>query len=102
MSRYVVSPEARADLDGIWDYIAERSTAETATEFLWKFYGTFASCAESPAAGIAIPNLLPAGGRKFPMGNYLIYYRAHRGKVVILRVLHGKRLQSRALREKAP
>jgi plasmid stabilization system protein ParE len=97
-----VSPKARADLDGIWDYIAERGTAETATELLWKFHATFASCAASPAAGIMAPDLLPAGGRKFPMGNYLIYYRAHRGKVVILRVLRGKRLQSRALREKAP
>jgi plasmid stabilization system protein ParE len=35
--------------------------------------------------------------RKFPVGNYLIYYRPMRAKVMILRVVHGKRIQLRAL-----
>ena len=99
MKRYVVSPLARADLDGIWDYIAERSSAETATEFMWKFYQSFASIASSPAAGVAVPDLLAEGARKFPVGNYLVYYRPRRGRVEILRVLHGKRVQKRALRD---
>jgi toxin ParE1/3/4 len=100
VKRYVVSRLARADLDGIWDYIAERSSAETATEFVWRFYQIFASIASTPAAGVAIPDLLTEGARKFPMGSYLVYYRPKRGRVEILRVLHGKRVQKRALREK--
>ena len=98
MKRYVVSPEARTDLDGIWDYIAERSSAETATRFMWKLYETFTSIGSSPGAGVAVLNLLPDDARKFPMGNYLVYYRPMRSKVLILRVLHGKRLQTKALR----
>jgi toxin ParE1/3/4 len=98
--RYRLSQGARADLDRIWDFIAERSSAEVASEFIWKFYDTFASIGSSPAAGVAIPELLAEGARKFPMGNYLIYYRSKRGMVEILRVLHGKRLQKRALRGK--
>jgi toxin ParE1/3/4 len=95
-----LSPLARADLDGIWDYIAGRSSAETATGFIWKFYEIFASIASSPAAGVAAPDLLREGARKFPMGNYLVYYKPKRGRVEILRVLHGKRVQRRALRKK--
>jgi len=97
VKRYAVSPDARTDLDGIWDYIAQRGSVESATDFIWKLYDTFTSIASSPKAGVAAPNLLPDDARKFPMGNYLVYYRPMRGRVLILRVLHGKRLQKKAL-----
>ncbi len=96
MKRYLVSRQARADLDEIWDYIEERSSVDSAAAFVQRFCDVFASIGSSPAAGIAIPDLLP-DARKFPMGNYLVYYRPKRGKVEILRVLHGKRLQKKAL-----
>ena len=99
MKRYTISVEARSDLDGIWDYIAERSTTETATEFLWKFYASFQSIASSPSAGVAMPDFQPAGIRRFLMGKFLIYYLPARGKISILRVLHGKRLQMKAFKE---
>ncbi len=98
MKRYLISREASADLDQIWDYIAERGGAETATAFIWKFYETFASIATSPRAGVNMPDLPPGDVRKFPMGNYLIYYRAQPGKITIARILHGKRIQGKALR----
>jgi toxin ParE1/3/4 len=97
VSRYRISRHAREDLDAIWDYIARRSSADTATNFLWRFYETFRSIASSPAAGVVVPDLEPQGIRKFPMGNYLIYYKAGgRNSILIIRVLHGKRLQRRA------
>ena len=99
MKRYQVSREASADLDSIWDYIAERASAEIATDFLWKFYEAFTSIASSPRAGVNIPELPPGDVRKFPMGNYLVYYRALRGKVLIIRILHGKRVQRKAFLE---
>ncbi|MGA3240976.1 MAG: type II toxin-antitoxin system RelE/ParE family toxin [Bryobacteraceae bacterium] len=100
MKRYTVSLEARSDLDGIWDYIAERSSAETAAEFLWKFYASFPSIASSPSAGVAMPDFQPAGIRRFLMGKFLIYYLPGRGKISILRVFHGKRLQMKTFKER--
>lgn len=100
MKRYNISRAAIADLDAIWQYIAERSSAETATDFLFRLYETFASIGLSPRAGVDMPDLTPGGLRKFPMGNYLIYYRASGGRIVVSRVLHGKRLQRRALSSK--
>jgi hypothetical protein len=35
VNRYIVSTEARADLDGIWDYIADRASIDTAEEFIY-------------------------------------------------------------------
>jgi len=99
VKRYTISVQARSDLDGIWDYIAERSNAGTATEFLWKFYALFQSIASSPSAGVAMPDFQPAGIRRFLMGKFLIYYLPGRGKISILRVLHGKRLQMKAFKE---
>jgi toxin ParE1/3/4 len=100
VKRYVVSPQARADLDGIWDYIAERAGTDTAEEFIWRFYEIFFSLASSPAAGVSVPDLASGEVRKFPMGNYLIYYRPVRGKILVARILHGKRLQRRAFLSK--
>jgi plasmid stabilization system protein ParE len=67
VKRYVLSAPACAEVDGVWDYIAERSSAETATEFVWKFYEMFASIAASPAAGVAVSDL-KEGAWKFPNG----------------------------------
>jgi len=97
---YSISADARSDLDAIWNYIAERSSAETATEFLWKFYTAFHSIASSPSVGVAMADFQPAGIRKFFMGKFLIYYLPARGKVSILSVLHGKRLQMKAFERK--
>jgi len=100
VTRYRISADAKADLDGIWDYIADRTGAETAGHFIWRFDQTFASIAVSPRAGVNCPDLPPGDVRKFPMGNYLIYYRVLPGKILISRVLHGKRMQRRAFRQK--
>jgi plasmid stabilization system protein ParE len=103
VKRYEIAPEAKKDLDAIWDRIAKASSAEIATNFLWKFYETFGSIGSSPAAGVAALDFRPEGTRRFPMGNYIIYYRPVRGgkgKVLISRGLHGKRLQKRSYHKK--
>jgi toxin ParE1/3/4 len=97
---YVIAPGAGTDLDSIWDYIAARASAEVATDFVWKFYDAFRSIASSPRSGVNMPDLPPGDVRKFPMGNYLIYYRALPRKTLIVRVLHGKRIQRKAFRQK--
>jgi len=88
------------DLDGIWDYIAGRASPEIATDFIQRFYETFASISASPRAGVNMPSLPPGDLRKFPMGNYMIYYRVVQSRIVIVRVLHGKRSQRKAFLKK--
>jgi plasmid stabilization system protein ParE len=50
--------------------------------------------------GVAMPDFQTSGIRNFFMGKFLIYYLAGRGKISILRVLHGKRLQLKAFKKK--
>ena len=100
MRKHWISREARADLDLIWTYIAKKSSLETATKFVDELTVTFASLAQSPSAGVRAPDAPVPETRKFSMGNYLIYYQAKRGGIRILRVVHGKRQQWRALRRR--
>jgi toxin ParE1/3/4 len=95
-----LTSDARADLDSIWEYIAQRSTPDTAAGFFLQFEETFLSLAASPSTGIRIPDAPNPDTRKFPMGNYVIYYQPMRGGVRIERVLHGKRQQRSALRHR--
>lgn len=82
---------------GTRNHVAERSSVETASSFMRRLHDLFASLVTSPSAGTIGAGLEREGVRKFPMGNYLIYYRA-RQRVTIWGVLHGERLQLCLLR----
>lgn len=97
MARYRLSKDAETDLLGIWEYIAT-DDERAAEAFHALLHEKFRALAFSPLIGIAA-NDVARGLRKFPVGNYLIYYRPIRGKLTILRVIHGKRRQQRAFRK---
>lgn len=101
MKRYALSSTSLADLEGIWDY-AEKGGTDLASHFLDRIYEIFAMLSGSPMAGAAVPQLTDEGVRKFPVGNYIVYYRSIRGGVRIVRVIHGKRRQRQALRNIGP
>jgi toxin ParE1/3/4 len=83
------SPLAKADLVEIKDYIARdkplaaarliRSIRERISETIASF----------PELGQSCERLLP-GLRRFPIGNYVIFYRVT-DRVEIARILHGAR-----------
>jgi toxin ParE1/3/4 len=89
MSRYRVDPEARSDLDAIYDYIA-RDNPRAAEALLDKIRTRFRLLAEQPSIGRTRPELAPRL-RGLPVGNYLIFYRPTDDGVEIARVLHGSR-----------
>ena len=80
---------AEADLDGIWDYIAENSV-QAATQFLTELAQKFNLLAENPLLGKGrfefIVNL-----RSFPHKKYFIFYFPIQNGVEIYRVLHSSR-----------
>jgi toxin ParE1/3/4 len=86
------APEAEADLDDIWRYIANNSNsfeiADRFTEFLTdRFY----LLAKNPYIGRRRDEELRPGLRSFPVKNYIILYRIEDEDVLILRVLRGSR-----------
>ncbi len=89
MRRYRLSPEARSDLDSIWDYIAD-DNIPAADGLLHKVHEKLRLLAEAPGVGRPRDELAP-GLRSLPVGNYLLFYRVIREGIEVVRVLHGAR-----------
>jgi toxin ParE1/3/4 len=86
------TPQADHDLDGIWGYIAtESGSYDIADRLVDTIVDRFLLLATHPHIGRARDEDLRPGLRSFPVGNYIILYRVHEGRVLILRILHGNR-----------
>ena len=94
MAGYRVSRDAENDLIGIWQRIAT-DNERAAEAFYAQMHQKFFLLATSPLVGVSALNISD-NIRKFPAGQNLIYYRIARNRIVITRVLHGKRLQREA------
>jgi toxin ParE1/3/4 len=89
MSRLLIRPEAKVDLDDIWFYIAQ-DNPNNADRFLGQIQETTLSLANYPQMG-TIRNELKADLRSHPIGNYLIFYFPLENGIDIVRVLHRSR-----------
>jgi toxin ParE1/3/4 len=89
MSRYRLAPSARADVHGIWDYIARHSPTR-ADQFSDFLYEKFRALAEQPDMG-AVWERAGQGLRYFPVKSYVIFYQVIDGGVEIVRVTRGDR-----------
>ena len=83
--------EAEAELDQIWRYVAEQSgSLEIADRLIDLFTERFFILSRFPLAGKLRPEL-SHGLRSFPVGEYVIFYRAEEDHVRVLHVMHGRR-----------
>jgi len=92
MADLLISPEAEADLDGVWLYIARESQSiQRAEQFLDRFTVFFSKLARNPYLGRPRDDLR-AGYRGFPIGEYVVFYRlTEANEILVLRVIHGRR-----------
>ena len=99
MKRVVLAPEAKADLDRIWWYVAKETSSDIAERFVSSITARFTTISQMPGIGRARPEFGP-GIASFPADEYLIYYRkTSKGAIRISRVIHGKRDQRAAWTE---
>jgi len=94
--RILRTPDAIADLDGIWDYIA-RDNPAAADRMLDELNERFVLLSKNPEIGELQPLLADGTYRRFTCRNYVIYYRPMKDGIVIVRVLHGARDHERLL-----
>ncbi|SRR5579871_1835397 len=86
------TPQADADLDEIWYYVATRSgSIEIADRLVDSLTDRFYLLAMYPHIGRSRDEDLQVGLRSFPVGEYVIVYRIQDGDIFVLRVLHGRR-----------
>lgn len=94
--RVLLRPEAERDLDGQADYIAREHSLEAALRFYAAVEDTLALLLVQPRMGTArrFRNPLLAGVRMCVVKGWekrLIFYRAVKGGIDVLRILHGAR-----------
>jgi toxin ParE1/3/4 len=86
-----LAPQARAELDDIWDYITrERGNAAVADSVVGSITNRFHLLGQYRRLGRARDDLRP-GLRSYPADDYVIIYTIDGADGVILHALHGRR-----------
>ncbi|MGD0634440.1 MAG: type II toxin-antitoxin system RelE/ParE family toxin [Beijerinckiaceae bacterium] len=89
MSRYVLRPRARRDIEEIWDYSEKNWNAGQAELYIRQIQRSLQLLANDPGLGRACDDLR-AGYRKFPSGSHLIFYRILGEGLEVVRILHER------------
>lgn len=89
MSRYALSPAARADLEQIWDYTCERWGDDQAEEYVREIQRAIERIVENPMIGRACDEVR-SGYRRHAVGSHTLYYRASGDGIDVVRVLHQR------------
>jgi toxin ParE1/3/4 len=87
-----VAPQAEAELDSIWYYVARESgSIEIADRLIDSITERFLLLTRNPRLGRRRDEELRPGLRSFPVGEYVIIYRIEGEDVLILHVIRGSR-----------
>ena len=89
MSRYVLSPRARADLEDIWAYSARRWGTDQAEDYIRLVQSAIETAAEEPRRGRACDEVRK-GYRSYPAGSHVLFYRNVKAGIDIVRILHSR------------
>lgn len=90
MSRYLLYPAARADLEEIWDYTLDQWGLDQADDYVGEIRAAIERVADRPSIGQACEELRP-GYRRLAAGSHTLYYRiTENGAVAIVRILHQR------------
>jgi plasmid stabilization system protein ParE len=82
------TPEAVADIDAIWNFIAIDSF-DAADRVVDELADCFQLLAENPGVGELQPSLADGTYRRFTHRSYVIYFRPIVDGIVVVRVLHS-------------
>ena len=88
--RFVLTPQARADLLEIWNYISEDSP-ENADRVLERLYAAFTRLAETPGMGHHREDLADPRHRFWTIFSYVIAYRDQTSPLEVIAIVHGAR-----------
>ena len=90
MSGYILGSDALADLDNIWEYIAQDSI-DAADNWIRRLFEAFESLALTPGMGHRREDLTGLHVLFWPVGSYLVIYRAQHRPLEIVAVTQGSR-----------
>lgn len=88
--RFVLTPEARADVIEIWNYIADDSI-DAADQVSARLYDAFTRLGRTPGMGHHREDLADLRHRFWTVCSYVIAYRWDTTPIQIIAVVHGSR-----------
>lgn len=90
MRGFVLSPAARADLDEIWEYTAERWSIEQAERYIRAIVDACQALADGRRAGAAVDHVRE-GYFKLLVGSHVVFYRRPGpAETIVVRILHQR------------
>lgn len=89
MSDFVLSPRARADLDGIWDYSAAQWGDDRAERYVREIWRAITTVAANSRRATACDHIRP-GYFKFAVGAHVLFFRMEQDHLDIVRILHAR------------
>jgi toxin ParE1/3/4 len=89
LSRYVLSPRARADLEEIWNYSAAHWGDAQAEAYVRQIQAAIEKVAADPRRGRACDDIRD-GYYKASVGSHVLFYRRIENGVDVVRILHQK------------
>jgi toxin ParE1/3/4 len=91
MTRFILNPEVRQDLDDIWNYIGiEKGNPSAAYRLTERLSEAFSALASQPLLGQQREDLGP-NVRAFVVRPYVVLYRPQPNGVQIVQVVHSAR-----------
>jgi toxin ParE1/3/4 len=95
---YKLARSAKRNLQEIAEYWTNKAHPEIALKIVTGIMETIITIAGQPRIGVR-SDQFGVGVRKFPVGDYMIYYCAHGSGIEILHVFHGARNQRKAWKD---
>ena len=90
MNGFVLSVDAESDLDEVWEYIAA-DNIDAADRWIGKLFDAFETLGQTPGIGHRREDLTSYRVLFWPVGGYLVIYRADRRPIEIVAVTQGSR-----------
>jgi plasmid stabilization system protein ParE len=87
---YILSVDADFDLDDMWEYIAA-DNIDSADRWIEKLFEAMEAIGQTPGMGHRREDLTSHPVLFWPVGSYLVVYRADRRPVEIVAVTQGSR-----------
>src|SRR4051812_46695534 len=97
MTEPIITEQAQAELDEMWDHISERNP-RAADRRIGRFDAAPRTQAQFPKRGKSREEVAP-GLRSFVVKPYMVFYRPAQGTIEVLCVLHGRRDIRRIMRD---
>ena len=89
MSQVVLSPKAKSDISGIWDYTLEGWGIDQAEKYVRELWAAIQEQACDYTASTDISDVRP-GYRKLRFGSHVIFFKLVEDGIDVIRILHQR------------